>query len=710
VEADRPIHKSSEDRFGRWHFAQRVAQVIANRNDSNSIVIGIHAPWGEGKTSVLNMIVEELKKHEHVLIVHFNPWRFPDETLLLKAFFRALADVVDSSLETRGEKLGDFAKKYAGLLAPVSFLGFNASEAVKGIAEISPTANLEQLKERIEEILNESGKRIVVVMDDIDRLDKEEVQATFRLVKLSADFPNTAYVLAFDDRRVAEALIDKYGSLEAGRSFLEKIVQVPLPLPPASIKARRSLTLEGIKSALNLAKIELSAEQNQRFADIFDKAFLHRIETPRLAKRFANAMTFALPILGGEVEIIDLILLEAIRAFYPHLYTSIRENEEIFLGTVFDWAVNKNEVESRVVNAIEESLKGLEQKDKHAARLVLQELFPQSGAEGKFRPGSYGAEHKAVWAREKRIASKYYFRRYFTYGVPLDDISDKEIEQFIKNIPNKDLNYIKDQIIELSANDRAEVLIEKLRSFEDELPANVSKALASGIAVTGKLLPQSSPIDRFFGFGSSAQAVAMIRHLVQRIPDENERELFALELAGIIEPLPLAFEYSRWMMPLKRSYYSDEKVAVVSKDCEEQIYKLIAMRIANEANQEPLERKYPRDAQVLYQFWFNNDNDGVRNYVQKRIASFPKEAAEFLAAILDINPEAKSDRNFEHPDAVGWYELITKMIPPDTLLAALREVYPDIDSPQYFDRVTGQTDGRERAAKWFVKMNYDKRS
>lgn len=359
MEADRPIRKSTDDRFGRWHFAQRVAQVIANRGDATSIVVGIHAPWGEGKTSVLNLIVEELEKSGRVLVVHFNPWRFPDEAQLLTAFFKTLAHVIDATLETQSEKLGELAKKYAGLLAPASLLGINAPEMLKSVAEFSPGATLEQLKERIEGILNESGKRVVVVMDDIDRLDKEEIQATFRLVKLSADFPNSAYILAFDDRRVAEALQEKYGSLEAGRSFLEKIIQVPLPLPPASLKARRSLTLEGIESALELARIELTSDQKRRFADVFDKAFLHRIETPRLAKRLANAMTFALPILRGEVEAVDLILLESIRAFYPLLYASIRENEEIFVGTVFDWAVDKREVAAQVVSTVEAALVGL---------------------------------------------------------------------------------------------------------------------------------------------------------------------------------------------------------------------------------------------------------------------------------------------------------------------------------------------------------------
>lgn len=220
--SDQPIKNADQDLFGRANFSKRVAQVIANRKEKDSIVIGLHAPWGEGKTSVLNMIMEELKNSQNILVVNFNPWRFTDENTLLKQFFKFLAEKFDASLETKSERLSSFANKYAGALSPISAFGFNAKEIVKGFSEIVPDADLESLRERIETILSENNKRIVIVMDDIDRLDKEEIQAIFRLVKLSADFSNTAYILSFDIERVAEALAEKYGSIEAGKSFLEK--------------------------------------------------------------------------------------------------------------------------------------------------------------------------------------------------------------------------------------------------------------------------------------------------------------------------------------------------------------------------------------------------------------------------------------------------------------------------------------------------------
>ena len=706
MEADRPIQNSTEDRFGRWHFAQRIAQVIAKREESSSIIVGVHAPWGEGKTSVLNMIIQELKQHKHIVTVQFNPWRFPDETQLLRKFFSTLATKFDASLETRGEKLSGWANKYADVLSPIPIGGNAASRLVKAFTDERSKADLEELKTRIEQVLRGAGKRVVIIMDDIDRLDKEEVQAIFRLVKLSADFPNTAYILSFDEKRVAEALADKYGGIEGGRNFLEKIIQVPLPLPPASLKARRTLAVKGIEAALKLAEDKLTNEQEQRFVNVFDKAFLRRIATPRLAKRFANALAFALPILRGETDTIDLIFLEAIRAFYPDLYASIRENEEVYLGTIFD-APRGNTEESKeyATKIIEDALKGLSEQDNKAAKVVIQELFPRTGVSGMFGMGAYGAEYDAEWAKEKRIAAKNYFPRYFNYGVPPNDISDRAIKLFLEEIQTKGVDYAVTQIRELTTNERADILIGKLRMYEDELSPDIAKTLALGFAYSGNLLPHSHPTDSFFGLGAYAQASSMIRRLIQSIPDENEREQLALELADIIEPLPLAFEYSSWIRPLKTSRYSEEKVAVISSECETQIYKKIVTRIAALAHKEPLENVYPLEAQSFYQFWFHHDKEGVRSYLNSRISETPQETANFLVGVLGGNLSSGSNESFKIPDERGWYKFIVDMIDAETVKEALMRTFPNIDLAQPQADNTKSTKASERAARWFIRVH-----
>jgi predicted KAP-like P-loop ATPase len=86
IDSDQPIRSSSEDQFGRKRFAERIADLLISRPESSSIAIGITAPWGEGKSSVLNMIEERLTEKK-IKILKFNPWRFSDEDSLLRNFY-----------------------------------------------------------------------------------------------------------------------------------------------------------------------------------------------------------------------------------------------------------------------------------------------------------------------------------------------------------------------------------------------------------------------------------------------------------------------------------------------------------------------------------------------------------------------------------------------------------------------------------------------
>lgn len=209
--ADQPIASKSEDQFNRAPFATRIAETLAIRTDPSSIVIGLYGPWGDGKTSVLEMMQEELKTHDEIIVVRFNPWHFQTEDLLLRGFFSTLADAMGRSLPSIREKAGSLLQKYGSVLslASISIAGVvqvSPGDAAKGLGDAMSNVGLDDLRFRIECMLADAKKRLVILIDDIDRLDRDETHAVFKLVKLSASFRHTAYVLAFDDVVVSSAL------------------------------------------------------------------------------------------------------------------------------------------------------------------------------------------------------------------------------------------------------------------------------------------------------------------------------------------------------------------------------------------------------------------------------------------------------------------------------------------------------------------------
>ncbi|PCI28339.1 MAG: NTPase, partial [SAR324 cluster bacterium] len=336
--SDSPISTKEEDRFSRWRFAERIAQVIAKRSDPSCLTIGLYGAWGDGKTSVLNFIEKSLKDNDGVVCIKFNPWRFTTEEELLSGFFIDIAEALDTELINSKDKLIDIVKKalpaVGSLAGAVVGIGGSAKGAGDFASSFISGVGLNQLKERVEQELESAKKRVLIIIDDIDRLEKSEIQALFKLVKLTADFKYTAYILAFDKEVVSASLQDRYSSSvrNAGEQFLEKIIQVPLHLPFVEKKVLRDFCFQGIDEALSISEIQLSEQQIQEFVRDFTLAFDECLTTPRKAKLYGNILMFSLPILKGEVNPVDLMLIEAIRVFCPPLYEAIRDNNDYFIG------------------------------------------------------------------------------------------------------------------------------------------------------------------------------------------------------------------------------------------------------------------------------------------------------------------------------------------------------------------------------------------
>ena len=128
--------------------------------------------------------------------------------------------------------------------------------------------DVQEKRRTLEKLLQDAGKRILIMIDDIDRLDDGEIATVFKLVKLAADFDHTAYILAFDQQVVAKALAKRYSDTDSsGTSFIEKIVQVPLELPPADPSELQTMTLQAMTAVLTLAGIELDDADVNRFQD-----------------------------------------------------------------------------------------------------------------------------------------------------------------------------------------------------------------------------------------------------------------------------------------------------------------------------------------------------------------------------------------------------------------------------------------------------------
>ena len=542
--SDSPVSLKNQDRFSRWKFSERIAQVISKRSDPSSIVIGLYGIWGDGKTSVLNFIEESLKLDENVICIKFNPWRFGTEEELLTGFFFDIAEALDAKLITTGDKLKDFVKKTApGASSLVGAKGVGDSMAL-----FLSGPDINELKKRIEKELETAKRRVLILIDDVDRLEKSEIHALFRLVKLTADFKYTSYILAFDKDVVAASLQDRYSSTvnNAGEAFLEKIIQVPLHLPLVEKQILRDFCFQCIDEAVLLAEISLSEQQAQEFARNFIRAFDDCLTTPRKAKLYGNILLFSLPILQGEVNPVDLMLIEGIRIFCPSLYETIRANKALFT-TYRDSQYYNNEGEKEKIKMIIDASISIDKNLNKAGFIsLLEDMFPKLKA--VYKNEYWGSpESYKKWDQGQRICSENYFSRYFSYSVPIGDIADHTILALFSEIESWESPFEEEAnpLNKYLDNKNSETLISKLRHKVSEISDSVSYKVA--IALSQKSSHFPNPSVCFNWTVPFVQAAMLISDLIQNVK-VSDRKKIAHKCIDIAPSVDFKLEIFRWLV------------------------------------------------------------------------------------------------------------------------------------------------------------------
>ena len=109
---DQPLTNRQDDCLNRAAFADRIARVLCSLPKGASLVVGIHGPWGDGKTTVLNLLRADLNTDNAIVVRDFNPWRLTDDEAMLRRFFSVLAEAIGASLSTTFERAKAGAGKW----------------------------------------------------------------------------------------------------------------------------------------------------------------------------------------------------------------------------------------------------------------------------------------------------------------------------------------------------------------------------------------------------------------------------------------------------------------------------------------------------------------------------------------------------------------------------------------------------------------------
>jgi len=336
---DDPIENLAGDTLNRKKFAENLSKKIVNTaNAESSFAIGITSEWGNGKTSFLNLIKSYLP-NENRVIIQFNPWLNNDEKSVIISFF----DELSNKLKKYNKELSNDILKYAEILSSIDNNGFSIA---KKIAErfFDKKNDLMSRFESINNAIRSAGIQIVVFVDDLDRLYEKEVIEILRLIRNSANFSNTVFVVAYDRSYVITAI--KKANEHKPNRFLEKIFQLEFSLPIYE----NDLIVDSLRKQLmpyltekdkiefgNLLELEHSIIERNTFR--FDL-----IKNLRDVNRLANSFLISYESLKGEIVLFDLLNIELLKTKYLGVYDLISNDYNSFLSTLIAKNEDSNDV------------------------------------------------------------------------------------------------------------------------------------------------------------------------------------------------------------------------------------------------------------------------------------------------------------------------------------------------------------------------------
>ena len=334
LENDRSIRSRDEDRLARGELAARLSDCLIDPSTSRAtgLVVGLAGSWGSGKSSVISLVEEELRRrHKDVALVVFNPWQVSGEDTLLTGLVNELVDVVNQlSVDPvrKGAVLQAFLRYGGRLAGSIPIFGRGIADAAGAVEkDVAETYSVAALRDEIKQKLATFPYPIVVLIDEIDRLDDSEVRVIAKIVKAVIDFEGVSYLLAYDRERVALAL--GHGSRERGEAYLEKIVQLQVPLPGLS-RAELRTSLIDLLAASGVFDRHLAGwRTNPRLIEVVDYLAENTMATIRDVKRLAASFNATSRLVGSELDPIDLLAFVALRLRVPEIDRLILDRVDI---------------------------------------------------------------------------------------------------------------------------------------------------------------------------------------------------------------------------------------------------------------------------------------------------------------------------------------------------------------------------------------------
>lgn len=419
---DAPIEKADSDWFNLGSLVNRIVSYIAYTDVSQSAFsMGIVGEWGDGKSSLMNLIEERIKtEHQDFVVVHFFPRASKKADFIQEDFLDALRQ----SLKPFHSGVDRIIDNYAVALDVIPGMPLFLSKLLS-LFQVHINKNIKSTRSRLKQAIKDIERRIVVLVDDLDRLTGEELIEVMKVLDKNGAFPNMVFLTSYDKEYVNTVLANHLKLGQQRRPYTDKYFTVEVKVPLHPTFRLMNYLVQTLRKACDSQFItSLTADLMERRTRQVGSFLMPRLLTIRDIKRFANQFLYDYSEVQHEVNYQDFLLLELIKYCYPEEYQAIHRFQYIHRGS-------SSFLTTASADLIYLNKDLLPQKSQNGADIVdpdnppksldiLRHLFPSENGYQAYYGGRY-----------QRIGSSSSFEFYF-YNYEYSHLTKQDIEGLFK--------------------------------------------------------------------------------------------------------------------------------------------------------------------------------------------------------------------------------------------------------------------------------------
>ncbi len=422
------IDENFEFTQGQKNAAHTLSSLLTNLGAYENVgplSIAVNGKWGDGKTTIVNNVLSRIDERQFI-IIRFDPWRYTNQESLVSGFYDEIGSAIAQRLPGFRTARMDFARFARNFISTIT----KTQSLVSSIEFTNSSKN--SFPKKIDKHLHQNNKRLLVVIDDIERLYEDaHITRTLQLAQyMKGDIKNSAILFLTDIQQIEAAIPKRLN----GPSYLQKFFDTTVVISPPS----RAEMLNFMNHFLKKLDIKIDVQLKE------DVQLSMLMRNVRGIKRVLSMFANDIQAVGENVNAQDILFLRSLYYAHPSIYIDMRENTSMYFGYSYDY------------NDIDFSYYGFSDEDFEAAQIehfnrlfvemnssprniqkiksLLEDYLPALG--NVFREPGTGKKHidYGKLSRERRIGSREYLERYFIFSEDVDKkhVVEKQIDKFIE--------------------------------------------------------------------------------------------------------------------------------------------------------------------------------------------------------------------------------------------------------------------------------------